>query len=76
MSAAHVPVLLAEVTAALAPRDGAILVDGTFGRGGYAEALLARYLRLGMQVALAGNDLPLLLGAATQRAKAMRDLTA
>ena len=41
MSAAHVPVLLAEVTAALAPRDGAILVDGTFGRGGYAEALLA-----------------------------------
>ena len=44
--------------------------------GVYAEALLARYLKLGMQVALAGNDLPLLLGAATQRAKAMRDLTA
>ncbi|MBM3481222.1 MAG: 16S rRNA (cytosine(1402)-N(4))-methyltransferase RsmH, partial [Alphaproteobacteria bacterium] len=41
MSAAHVPVLLAEVVAALAPRDGAILVDGTFGRGGYAEALLS-----------------------------------
>ena len=41
MSATHVPVLLAEVVAALAPRDGAILVDGTFGRGGYAEALLS-----------------------------------
>jgi 16S rRNA (cytosine1402-N4)-methyltransferase len=30
-----------EVVAALAPRDGAVIVDGTFGRGGYAEALLA-----------------------------------
>jgi 2-keto-3-deoxy-L-rhamnonate aldolase RhmA len=46
------------------------------GIGGiYAEPLLARFLKLGMQAALAGNDLPLLLGAATQRAKAMRDLT-
>jgi 16S rRNA (cytosine1402-N4)-methyltransferase len=36
----HVPVLLAEVVAALAPRDGAVIVDGTFGRGGYADALL------------------------------------
>jgi 2-keto-3-deoxy-L-rhamnonate aldolase RhmA len=42
--------------------------------GVYAEPLLARYLKLGMKAALAGNDLPLLLGAATQRAKAMRDL--
>jgi len=39
-SAAHAPVLLREVTAALAPRDGAIFVDGTFGRGGYTQALL------------------------------------
>jgi 16S rRNA (cytosine1402-N4)-methyltransferase len=39
---AHLPVLLDEVVAALAPRDGAIYVDGTFGAGGYARALLER----------------------------------
>src|SRR5579863_5966015 len=37
----HVPVLLAEMLAALAPQDGALYVDGTFGAGGYSEALLA-----------------------------------
>ncbi len=38
---AHVPVLLNEVLAALVPRDNGIYVDGTFGRGGYSEALLS-----------------------------------
>lgn len=42
MSGAHVPVLLEEVIAALQPRDDAIYVDGTFGGGGYSEALLSR----------------------------------
>ena len=37
----HVPVLLDAVLAALAPRDGATYVDGTFGAGGYSAALLA-----------------------------------
>ena len=36
----HVPVLLHEVVALLAPRDGGIYVDGTFGEGGYSRAFL------------------------------------
>ena len=36
----HLPVMLSEVIAALAPKDGAYYVDGTFGGGGYATALL------------------------------------
>lgn len=36
----HKPVLCKEVLEALAPRDGAIYVDGTFGAGGYSRALL------------------------------------
>ena len=39
--AGHVPVLLGAVLTALAPRDGAVYIDGTFGGGGYSEALLA-----------------------------------
>ena len=36
----HVPVLVDAVVEALAPRDGALYVDGTFGAGGYSRALL------------------------------------
>jgi 16S rRNA (cytosine1402-N4)-methyltransferase len=39
--AAHVPVLVDAVVEALAPRGDAVYVDGTFGGGGYSEALLA-----------------------------------
>lgn len=38
---AHTPVMLREVIEALQPRDQGIYVDGTFGRGGYARALLS-----------------------------------
>lgn len=40
MTGAHTPVMLEAVLAALAPRDGALYVDATFGAGGYAEAIL------------------------------------
>ncbi|GAA4773212.1 16S rRNA (cytosine(1402)-N(4))-methyltransferase RsmH [Novosphingobium ginsenosidimutans] len=36
----HIPVLLDEVVAALAPAPGAVIVDATFGAGGYTRALL------------------------------------
>ncbi len=39
-ASSHIPVMLAQMTAAMAPRDGGICVDGTFGDGGYSEALL------------------------------------
>ncbi len=40
-SAAHVPVMAAEVLTALNPRDGGVYVDATFGGGGYTRAVLA-----------------------------------
>lgn len=40
--ARHIPVLLDEVLAALAPAEGETIVDGTFGAGGYTKAILAR----------------------------------
>lgn len=41
VDAPHVPVLIAEVVAALAPAPGERHVDATFGAGGYTRAILA-----------------------------------
>ena len=38
----HLPVMPEEVIAALAPKDGGIYVDGTFGAGGHTRLLLER----------------------------------
>jgi 16S rRNA (cytosine1402-N4)-methyltransferase len=38
----HAPVLLTEVVEALAPAPGQVIVDATFGAGGYSRALLER----------------------------------
>ena len=40
MSAPHIPVLLDEVIAALDPQPGDVIVDATFGAGGYTRAIL------------------------------------
>ncbi len=39
-NAPHIPVLLDEVIAALGPQPGDVMIDATFGAGGYTRALL------------------------------------
>ncbi|MDE2412646.1 MAG: 16S rRNA (cytosine(1402)-N(4))-methyltransferase RsmH [Sphingomonadales bacterium] len=39
-SAPHIPVLLDEVISALAPEPGAVIVDATFGAGGYSRRII------------------------------------
>ena len=37
----HIPVLLSEVVESLAAADSQLIIDGTFGAGGYTRAILA-----------------------------------
>ncbi|MDR2777262.1 MAG: 16S rRNA (cytosine(1402)-N(4))-methyltransferase RsmH [Rickettsiales bacterium] len=41
-SLGHIPVMLGEVLGILDPQDGDLILDGTFGAGGYSAAILAR----------------------------------
>ena len=41
MTYSHAPVMVAEVLAHLKPKAGGVYVDGTFGGGGYTQAVLA-----------------------------------
>ncbi len=52
MSNQHRPVLLEEAVAGLAIQPGGLYVDGTFGRGGHARAILARLGSEGRLLAL------------------------
>jgi 16S rRNA (cytosine1402-N4)-methyltransferase len=51
-SSVHVPVMLAEVLAGLAPQPGGIFVDGTLGGGGHTRALAERVGAGGMVISL------------------------
>ncbi len=42
IAVSHMPVMLGEVLDALAPTDGKVYVDGTFGAGGYTRAILEK----------------------------------
>ncbi len=44
--ARHIPVLLNEAVAALGVHEGGVYLDGAFGAGGYARAILAKGRRV------------------------------
>jgi 16S rRNA (cytosine1402-N4)-methyltransferase len=58
-AAVHRPVLLDEVLAWLAPREGSVLVDGTAGAGGHTRALAGRVGATGRVIGL-DRDLAML----------------
>ncbi len=63
--AGHRPVMVAEVIEYLAPAKGKVIVDGTLGAGGHAEAIAARISPSGRLIGLDRD--PQALAAARQR---------
>jgi 16S rRNA (cytosine1402-N4)-methyltransferase len=51
-SPVHVPVMLDQVVDWLAPRPGAVIVDGTVGGGGHTRALVERVGPAGLVIGL------------------------
>ena len=72
-SPSHLPVMPAEVVAALAPSDGDTVVDCTFGRGGHARRILER-LGPGGRLLAMDRD-PEAISAAAELATSERRLT-
>jgi 16S rRNA (cytosine1402-N4)-methyltransferase len=67
IDAPHTPVLLEESLESLAIDPSGIYLDGTFGRGGHARALLARLGPAGSLLALDRDPLAVTAGAALAR---------
>jgi 16S rRNA (cytosine1402-N4)-methyltransferase len=65
----HTPVLLAEAVDALVQTPDGIYLDGTFGRGGHARAILARLSPVGRLVALDKDPQALAAGSALHDAR-------
>ena len=65
MSQPHIPVLLDEVIAALDPQPGDVIVDATFGAGGYTRAILDK----GAQVHAFDRDPDAIAGGAAMVAE-------
>jgi 16S rRNA (cytosine1402-N4)-methyltransferase len=68
MTTPHKPVLIEEVMEALAPTPGTLMIDATFGAGGYSRALLER----GASVIAFDRD-PAVHGFAASLAREFRD---
>ncbi len=52
----HIPVLMHEVLAALNPREGDAMIDGTYGGGGHSAALLEKIGKTGKLLAIDWNE--------------------
>ncbi len=65
MADGHVPVLLQETLALLAPGPGMVFLDGTVGAGGHAEKIAERVGAAGLLVCADGD--PMMLSMAAER---------
>ena len=74
MATVHQPVLVDEVVAWLAPREGSILVDGTVGGGGHAVALASRVGSTGRLIGLDRDPAMLALALESVKVELAGDL--